>query len=1270
MILYPNGNIQAQYKQITSSYGPAYFGLENANGTDGLDYAAFVNDSLAIRYIFPTGVQLTPPEQSDFRKRGAGVPYTLRLANRTGGNDRFDLAVQPGSDWPATLSISQTGVLADWEDVSFQVLVTVPLTATVGDVGQVIVEATSTTTPTFSATALLSTTAASDEIAYLPLIGANSVALVDTALHVELGRIDVRAVNCRSPWRATITPAGDQVYVACYASDTVVIIDTATHTIVAAISGIGRPFDIAFTPEGDYALVGSANANQIAVINTQTHALSAITTPWPTRNIDVHPYLKRAYVSGDGNALLVVDTSTFSLAQPIQQAGIPEGVAVSADGRYVFVTTRYGATLIVLDAFENSVHAILSGINSRYVVDVVAVPDGSAIYVAGLSHGVHVIDGSTFQLLTTIGVGIDAAYLATTCDGDEVWTGGFSDWVPIIDTSTNQVAQYINLTGSDVYGIAICPQHAVKDLLLLPPAQSNNGALGQVVTHQLTLVNATDVTDSFTLSLGASTWPAALSTNTVGPLAHGEIATVQVTVTIPIGAAWYDSATVQVTATGEGDPSFDAIANLTTVADAPPALSTAPAALSSAQPVNQSVDQTLALSNGSGMTLTVEISDVDLTPGIVRLAPPGLPQAEGWFAPFATSDEASQPAPSAPNDVPRAPATGHELALKIQTGRVYTTTTDNENNALTGSPDGDMDIWLCSGSSKAPIEFNIVADRIPAPTGNALTVRAYYDVPTPGEIDEVRLNGVYLGNLSGNTYQWSEKSFTIPSGVVTLGANLVQITIGNDRCIDVDWGELSVPERPADWLHQDLSAATIATNSSQGVVITFDSTGVQPGEYLAAVVLDSNDPVLPYLVVPVTMTVQPTADMGSIAGAISDAWTGLPLTATVELAGVHTLTPRTDYQLWATAGAYTLVVSAPGYASATLPVVITAGGVTAQDVALEPALARLEWLPQTVEASVRSGGQVTRTLLISNTGPMPMDMALFEIDLDFSESAPTPENLRGKRILYDRSHGQPDRGDYSTLIDDAIAAGAEVVENSLFPINANILKSYDILWSNCCGSITWGLSELMAVEQWMRHGGAVVVNGGASPATAGLASIFDILYFDGSCAYGSTTSITPHPISDGVTSINYYAWVCQWLSAGPDSAIVVHDSYKRPNVVAKQTNTGKMVVLASSLFANWEISYADNRLLGNNILGWLARPAYSDVLWLSTSPITSTLPGHSSLPVAVGFAAAALSEGTYQAVLAIEHNDATQSFPVELPVTLTVLPPQDRLHYLPLILVQ
>ena len=57
-------------------------------------------------------------------------------------------------------------------------------------------------------------------------------------------------------------------------------------------------------------------------------------------------------------------------------------------------------------------------------------------------------------------------------------------------------------------------------------------------------------------------------------------------------------------------------------------------------------------------------------------------------------------------------APGHEHAMRAVSGDTYVTTTDNENNALTGTPDYDMDYSVCDGDSDEPIEFNIFVDRV------------------------------------------------------------------------------------------------------------------------------------------------------------------------------------------------------------------------------------------------------------------------------------------------------------------------------------------------------------------------------------------------------------------------------------------------------------------------------------------------------------------------------------------------------------------------------
>ena len=137
---------------------------------------------------------------------------------------------------------------------------------------------------------------------------------------------------------------------------------------------------------------------------------------------------------------------------------------------------------------------------------------------------------------------------------------------------------------------------------------------------------------------------------------------------------------------------------------------------------------------------------------------------------------------------------------------LFVTTTDNEDNALTGNPDSDMgtDVWdsICNNDPIHPIEFNIENDIHPV-TAALLSILSY-DVDTDyteyPELDGVYFQGHYVGDLSGAAREWGVSSFTIDPAWVQTGNNLVQIQVernnpGNDYwCANVRWGALEVEE--------------------------------------------------------------------------------------------------------------------------------------------------------------------------------------------------------------------------------------------------------------------------------------------------------------------------------------------------------------------------------------------------------------------------------------------------------------------------------------------
>jgi hypothetical protein len=145
----------------------------------------------------------------------------------------------------------------------------------------------------------------------------------------------------------------------------------------------------------------------------------------------------------------------------------------------------------------------------------------------------------------------------------------------------------------------------------------------------------------------------------------------------------------------------------------------------------------------------------------------------------------------------------------------YITRDDNENNAHTGSPDGDMfpgnSDCIYNNAYKsncpdlrnplAPIEFNIVVPTLPSFSIAELSIYAYDideqgDSQNPGrpvERDEVYLNGHLVGTLTGANDAWTTSHWFIDPSWVQQGNNLVQVRIDlHDACwcTSVDWGQL------------------------------------------------------------------------------------------------------------------------------------------------------------------------------------------------------------------------------------------------------------------------------------------------------------------------------------------------------------------------------------------------------------------------------------------------------------------------------------------------
>lgn len=1233
------------------------------------------------------GAFLNPPSQSEFAMAGETVTHTLQMINQTGITDSFNIELLPGNTWTTTLSTVMVGPIEDGERSSFTVWVEVPPDAQPADTDTVTIQASSVTSPSVTATAMITTTVTSGELAYVPMGNSDGLAFIDAVVHTTIGSIDMSQYGCDYPQRARLTPDGTELYVMCDYSQNIVILETTDLSHVATINHPGAgPQDVAFVQFGAYALVSGAST--IDVFDTATHIIvqSIPTSNYGIISIAAHPYLPLAYAAGNqccySGGVLVINTNSFSVQTIIPYGEQVWDVQLSPDGQWVYASDNFGNGLAKIDVDTNTIVGTLPGYG-RNGLDIS--PDGSTIYASeGWDGVITVIDATTLDYITSINVG--ATYEnALTCDGSELYVASDAATVPVIDTQIYNINYEIPIPyTSSMYGIAICPQYVAKGVFLNPSEQAKDGGRGEAVIYQETLINTSGITETFDLLALGNQWETQFSTDQIGPITNGETASFTITVIVPVDAPWYDTDSAIIYASGVTSPSLTAEAQLTTTAFAPAEISVTPDSLQSTQLVDEVTTQTMTISNGPGVTLTYDISEGAYPGNVLTLHLDELHGSTTFYDQSGYGNNATCSGSTCPDaGVPGAVGT----ALRFDGLDNYIQIPHNAEFDQIESQDKvtiaawvNVNEWFqgfvinnqYETSNNSGWGFQIIPSRLyffttygrtPSYCEFYFNTDEWYHVAVSydrslGKI-QFYVNNIQICNnsYSEDIQDTSGEPMYIgygPMGEIEFSNGMIDDLYIFDRALSADeimgiyqggLGE-AVP-----WLSVDPVSGSVPTNGSAPVLVTFDAMGMQPGLHQTTLFIYSNDLLQPLLSIPVRLTVEPTADMGQVSGSVSDAWAGDPLAATVELVGVYAMTANPDFGIWAVEGTYSLTAYVGGYYTITLPVVIVAGEVTVQDIALEPALPRLGVLPEQISISLRTGFTGTQELELANNGPLPLDFTFYEVDPLMSLDS--GDNLTGKNMLYDRAHGQGDLSIYTYLTSDLVGAGATLDEN-FEPFDETTLESYDILWLNF-GYGYWTNAELQILNDWLAGGGAILIQSEDSPASSTPASIFGITYYQGgSCNSGTTTNINPHPITEGVDEI-YIGWSCEYIAGSPVEAIL--DQYMLPHVIAAEQGRGKMVVVSSYDLIDEFINYDDNRLLALNAFQWLAIPVYGDIPWLSETPQQGSIPGHSSLASTLGFDTTGLTPDVYDGFLAIEHNDPNQDSPVIIPVQLTVTTP-------------
>ena len=161
------------------------------------------------------------------------------------------------------------------------------------------------------------------------------------------------------------------------------VVDTATRQVVATIPLGKRPRGVRISPDGSTLYV-ALSGSPIAPPGTDESKL-----PPPDRTAD-----------GIG----VVDIGSGKLLRVIPAGTDPEQLAVSADGRWLFVANEDAGIASVIDVSDGRLLTTVKVGGEPEGVDLR--PDGQVVYVTSeQDNQVAVIDARTLELITTFAAG-------------------------------------------------------------------------------------------------------------------------------------------------------------------------------------------------------------------------------------------------------------------------------------------------------------------------------------------------------------------------------------------------------------------------------------------------------------------------------------------------------------------------------------------------------------------------------------------------------------------------------------------------------------------------------------------------------------------------------------------------------------------------------------------------------------------------------------------------------------------------------------------------
>jgi YVTN family beta-propeller protein len=179
-----------------------------------------------------------------------------------------------------------------------------------------------------------------------------------------------------TPHSIVLSPDGKTIYVACYQSHEVAILDVASQALIGTIAFPAQalPYGLAISANGRYIYASDNFGGRLYVANTVTRQVTtSIAIGKLPALIASAPTGRVIYVADGGSravsAVDITNPASPSVTATISVDGFPHGLSVTPDGRYVIVAGTSSGALSYIDTLTGTQLGTISGM--RYPNDVI-----------------------------------------------------------------------------------------------------------------------------------------------------------------------------------------------------------------------------------------------------------------------------------------------------------------------------------------------------------------------------------------------------------------------------------------------------------------------------------------------------------------------------------------------------------------------------------------------------------------------------------------------------------------------------------------------------------------------------------------------------------------------------------------------------------------------------------------------------------------------------------------------------------------------------------